>query len=339
MQAEGSPAYALHMHASGNRQPRSSLVLIAFAALAVSAWAMFAGPLAWGAEADPGAVARLVAKHAEVAPKLARNEFQRPLTLESQETPRSLRGDIYTQVDHPFATVQRAFTQPQNWCDVMILHQNTKYCRVNGAPANTILAVQIGRKYDEPIDTGKALQFSYHALADAPDYFRVALEAETGSFGTRNYHIVLEGIPLGTGKTFLHLAYSYEYGLAAKLALQTYLNTIGSGKVGFTVVDKDADGKPVYVGDVRGALERNVMRIYLAIDAYLDALGSPPQQQADKRMRDWYAATERYALQLHELDAGEYLAMKKREYQRMQADATTRAPADSNAPATTAPAR
>jgi hypothetical protein len=277
--------------------------------------------LAMGADVQPAAPARLAAKYEEVRSKLAHNEFQRPLTLESQETSRSLRGDIYTTVDYAFGLVQTELTNPQHWCDVMILHQNTKYCRVNGSGADTSLAVQVGRKYDEPVDAAKAMHFAYTDRSDPPEYFRVALEAESGMFGTRNYHIVLEGIPLGSGKTFLHLSYSYEFGLAAKLALQTYLNTLGSGKIGFTVVEKRSDGEPVYVGDVRGALERNVMRMYLAIEAYLDAVGSPPAQRADKRIRDWFAATERYAPQLHELDAKEYVEMKTREYRRMQADA------------------
>jgi hypothetical protein len=33
-------------------------------------------------------------------------------------------------------------------------------------------------------------------------------------------------------------------------------------------------------------------------------------------MRDWFAATERYPLQLHELDRSNYLEMKRVEYQR-----------------------
>jgi len=67
------------------------------------------------------------------------------------------------------------------------------------------------------------------------------------------------------------------------------------------------------VDGLRGALERNVMRYYLAIDAYLAASASPPQEQLEERLRDWFESTERYALQLHEVDQNEYLEMKRRE--------------------------
>jgi len=65
-------------------------------------------------------------------------------------------------------------------------------------------------------------------------------------------------------------------------------------------------------------LERNTMRYYLAVNAYLDTLSSPPQERLERRLREWYAATERYSLQLHELDEDSYLAMKRDEYERQQ---------------------
>ena len=107
-------------------------------------------------------------------------------------------------------------------------------------------------------------------------------------------------------------------GFAAKMATQTYLSTLGSAKVGFTVVDKKPDGKPVYQAGVLGLLERNTMRYYLAIDAYLSAYGLPAAEQPEKRIREWYASTERYAQQLHEMDQGEYLEMKRKEMRRQQ---------------------
>jgi hypothetical protein len=105
-----------------------------------------------------------------------------------------------------------------------------------------------------------------------------------------------EAIPLEDGRTFVHLAYSYAYSAGALFAMQSYLNTFGASKVGFTVVDKQPDGQPVYVGKMRGALERNTMRYYLAIDAYLRALSAPLHEQFEKRIRGWFEATERYSL-------------------------------------------
>jgi hypothetical protein len=73
------------------------------------------------------------------------------------------------------------------------------------------------------------------------------------------------------------------------------------------------------VGNVRGVIERNTMRYYLAIDAYLDSLSAPPAQQQEKRLRDWYGATERYRQQLHEMEEADYMAMKRKEIARQQA--------------------
>ena len=108
--------------------------------------------------------------------------------------------------------------------------------------------------------------------------------------------------------------------MAGRLAMQAYLGTVGRDKVGFTVVGRQADGQPRYVGGMRGVVERNTMRYYLAIEAFLGALSAPPQARLEKRLRDWFAAVERYPRQLHEMEQDEYLAMKRKEYLRQQAD-------------------
>jgi hypothetical protein len=67
---------------------------------------------------------------------------------------------------------------------------------------------------------------------------------------------------------------------------------------------------------MRGAIERNVMRYYLAIDAHLASLSAAPQQQLEKRLETWFDSSERYARQLHEMDRSQYIAMKRDEYGR-----------------------
>ena len=100
--------------------------------------------------------------------------------------------------------------------------------------------------------------------------------------------------------------------------MQAYLATIGRGKVGFTRTGKQSNDQPVYVEGVRGVVERNTMRYYLAIDAYLGALSTPPGEQLEKRLQSWFASTELYPRQLHEVDRATYLEMKRSEYLRMQ---------------------
>ena len=139
--------------------------------------------------------------------------------------------------------------------------------------------------------------------------------------GTSNYRIVLEAIPLDAKRSFIHMSYSYAYGVAARLAMQGYLATIGSDKVGFSIVEKKPDGKPFYVGGVRGVVERNTMRYYLAIESYVNAFTLPAAEQQEKRLEAWHTGVERYPVQLHELERAEYMDMKHKEIARQVASA------------------
>jgi hypothetical protein len=69
-------------------------------------------------------------------------------------------------------------------------------------------------------------------------------------------------------------------------------------------------------------VERNAMRYYLAIDAYLDTMDAPQAQRVDKRINQWFTATERYPTQLHEMDRNTYVSMKRQEYERQTTAST-----------------
>ena len=60
------------------------------------------------------------------------------------------------------------------------------------------------------------------------------------------------------------------------------------------------------------------MRYFLAVDSYLSTLAIPPPERFKASAERWFAATERYALQLRELDRDTYVAMKLAEYQRQK---------------------
>jgi hypothetical protein len=262
----------------------------------------------------------LRAKYAELAAKLESSPFQKPLYLESSEASGTLKGSMHALLNHPFATVQSELKQPEHWCDILILHLNTKYCRASATSTGTVLKVNIGRKSDQPIEQSHRVEFTYRVVDASPEHLAVVLDADKGPFGTRNYRIVLEAVPLKNGQTFMHLAYSYAYGTAARLGMMAYLGTAGSKKVGFTVTGRDRKGQLAYIDGLRGLIERNTMRYYLAIEAYLGALSVAPAARLEKRLTDWYAAVERYPLQLHEIAERDYLEMKRREYARQQSE-------------------
>ena len=268
------------------------------------------------AKSDP--VATLRAKYASLEAQLRQNQFKQPLVLDSAETPDRLRGDIYAIVDYPFDAVNTGLNNPDHWCDVLLLHINTKYCHAVVGPSGTTLLVNIGKKTPEVLANVARIEFNYSVAAANPVYVEILLSAEDGPMGTSDYHIRLEAVALPNAKTFLHLTYSYAMNLVGRLAVQTYLGTIGRSKVGFTVIGKLADGQPDYIGGVRGLVERNTMRYYLAIDAFLGAARAAPAAQFEGRLQSWFTAVERYPRQLHEMDRGEYLEMKRAEYLRQQ---------------------
>ncbi len=278
--------------------------------------ALFVGVLVAVAAPAQDAAA-LKQKVASLQGKLAQNAFGRPLVLESKQASGDLRGDVYAVVDYPFAMVDDALKSIGNWCDILILHLNVKRCRDLGADRK--IELDIGRKFDQPVEDANRLVFAWKPTASSADYLQVLLTADEGPYGTSNYRIQVEATPYDNHKALIHMSYAYASGMMARMAINTYLATIGRDKVGFTIVDRTADAKPVYIGGVAGLLERNTMRYYLAIEAYLDARSAPPGEQVEKRIRNWYAGTERYARQLHEMEQAEYLHMKRKEIARQKA--------------------
>jgi hypothetical protein len=280
--------------------------------------ALSSAGLALASVPDTYSAALLQAKYASLDERLQHNPFRRALALDSSESPNDLKGDIYALVDYPFSTVSAALHGADNWCDALILHINTKYCQARAGKANTVLMVSLGKKTAQSLEDAYPIEFSYRVAAATEKYLEIQLNAPEGPLSTRNYRIQLQAVPVENGRTFLHLTYSYDYGMAGRLAMKTYLATIGSGKVGFTQTGKDANGQPEHIGGMRGVVERNTMRYYLAIDAYLGALAMPPRLQLQKRLYGWFTATEQYPRQLREVDRTAYFDMKRSEYLRQQ---------------------
>ena len=97
-----------------------------------------------GLEKDHATLLR--GRYAELGPQLRDNQFKRPIYLNSIESSSQLKGDIYALVGYPFAAVNDAFNDPSHWCDMLILHINTKYCRASASQSGSLIAVSIGRK-------------------------------------------------------------------------------------------------------------------------------------------------------------------------------------------------
>lgn len=260
----------------------------------------------------------LLERHTVLQDQLSQNQYRRPLFLESVESAGTVSSSAYAVLDSPFSAVSATFRKTNNWCEVLILHINTKYCKATTNDRPSTLTVHIGKKTPQLLSDAFQLQFSYSLIADTSNYLAIQLHADDGPLSTTDYQLVLQAVPLPEGKTFINLRYSYDYGVAGRMAMQAYLSTIGRGKVGFS--KKSNEPGSAYIGGMRGTIERNTMRYFLAIEAYLESLKQPPAEQFNTRLQYWFDATEQYPQQLHEVDRSSYLEMKKAEYQRQGRD-------------------
>jgi len=285
----------------------------ATAASATSAPAVEAAPAK--ASAPPAASAAAIAAstlrihYDRLRDDLARNQFGRPLVMESTQKDDRLIGEVFARIDQPFPAISKALQGTSNWCSILILHLNVKRCHADP----DALDMALGRKYDQPAEDAYKLRFAYRLEAATPEYLKAGLTSHDGPIGTHDYDISVEAVPLDATHTIIHMSYAYGVGTTAKLATKAYLATTGADKVGFSTDGKEADGKPKFVGGVRGLIERNTMRYYLAIESYATY---PAPEQLDKRLADWFDATERYPRQLHELDRDAYIKMKTEEVRR-----------------------
>jgi hypothetical protein len=257
----------------------------------------------------------LRARHDALRAQLAENPFGRPIHVESTEEGGQHGGEVYAVLEQPFKRVTSALRTAAQWCDVLILQPNVKHCEApNGGET---LALFVGRKAADSVEQAYRTEFSYAVPAASADYLRVALAAAEGPLGTTDYRIRFEATPLDGNRSFLHLQYSYTLRSAARMGMNMYLATSGRDKVGFSVVDRTAEGRPVYVGGVRGVVERNTMRYYLGLEAYLGTLDAPAPERAERRLRAFHAGLERYPRQLREHDLAEYLEIKRRDVVRV----------------------
>lgn len=237
--------------------------------------------------------------------QLDASAFKQPILLQSSDTPKGRKGDVFAIVNKPIELVSDSLNDSTHWCQAMLLHVNNRACEVTRKPGGDTITLKVVRKYDQPVSSAFSIPFDFRLIDATPRHLEVGMGSTSGPLGTSNYRIALEAVPISQERSFLHFSYSYEENLLARTATEAYLSIFGSTKIGFTVVGQTAEGKPAYIKGTRGLVERNAMRYFLAVDAYL---ASPADLQA--RWNTWYSATELYPLQLHEMDRATYLAGK-----------------------------
>ena len=264
-----------------------------------------------GQEDSPQALA---SRYQTLRAELASNALGIPLRIESSEHEDRIQGEVYAVLERPFAELQSRMTLPQPWCQLALLHIDISACTSTQASAqDRITFYSAGKSYATP-ERSYALQFNFQKLQARSDHIQLLLQADSGPFGTSDYRITLAAIAVPQG-SFLRMSYAFRSSFVSRLATQAYLSTLGRDKLGFTVAGSLPDGSPEYIRGMRGVVERNVLRYYFALQAFMESQDVPPAQQFAHASERWFELAERFPRQLHEMERSQYLDIKRREYE------------------------
>ncbi len=256
----------------------------------------------------PGVAAQSVASDERVEP---------PFEVRYRDTGGVLAAQIISLIDFPFDTVAAALTAPEAWCEFIPLVFNVKACTFEHREDAATLTLYIARRFDDPLPRTTQLRYRFEVQKDEAGRVLIVLSAPRGPHGTRDYRFELDLRPADDGRTELLFHSSFRPSLRSRLATRAYLGGAGRDKAGFSV-ERYRDGEPVYVGGVQGVIERNAMRHFLALEAFLETLHLPEHERFEASLRAWFEATERYPEQLYEMEKEEYLVAKRRERQRQE---------------------
>lgn len=240
-----------------------------------------------------------------------------PLYVQSRLEGDLLEAEVYALIDTPYEEFRDLMADVRNWCDFVSINLNVKACvhhEVNGQAQVDLYA---GRKFYQAPEDAYLLQYQFQVQHNDTQWLDVVLNAEEGPLGTSHYRIQLQAMPYAK-QTLVRFYTGYEQSFMSDMATRTYLNTLGRDKVGFTVVSHTEGGEPIYNDGVHAVIERNAMRYYLALQAYLDTRKLPVNQRHEARIQYWYDATMHYQVQLYELEREEYLAAKRLEHKNQQ---------------------
>lgn len=243
--------------------------------------------------------------------------LEEPLAVASEERSYSVSGSVHARLEQPFAELPEALGSPAAWCQTLFLHLNVKGCFHDGASDGAALRLYVGRRHHEPLAEAERLDLRLRLAADQPSYLEMVLEGDQGPYGTRAFRLQLRAVPDLDGASLVQLRYSLVYGMTARLALRGYFAFGGRDRVGFSE-EPGEGGRPRPVGGMRGMIERNVMRFYLALVAHLETWTLPEAERLETSLSRWFTLTERYPEQLREIDRGAYLEMKRREQERQR---------------------
>lgn len=279
---------------------------------------------AWGASLD-----EMREHYRELTENVATNPFRAPLSVASTETAERVTAEVFGVFDAPFAEVARAIAEPARVCDFISLNIFIKACTWKAANAPTEMTWFMGRKDYATPDADSVVSYSYNIDARTSEAVQVTLRAPEAMMGVTDSSIVFNALSID-GRTLIHVQAGYTPSLQSRMAIGTYLATFGRNKIGFTT-QPGADGRAVPVKGAQALIERNTMRYFLALQAYLDTRALPVEQHESASIARWFELTERYHDVLYEIPREQYIENKTREREnsvKLQADLLSHSRAD-----------
>ncbi len=236
------------------------------------------------------------------------------LRIQSDEQGRRLRVDVYGIVNQPYPRVAEALSSPAAMCDFLILNMNVKTCTYEQVGRRLFMTIYIAGKNYAPLYRTLEIEPYFELQKKDRNYLKVLVASREASRGKTEYSVFVEAVPYGKA-TLVRFSSKYFASRINKAATTAYLKTFALNKVGFTVIGRNNQGLPEYVRGMQGVIERNAVRSYLALQAYLETTDAPVNLRFESRLWRWFKLTNVYKRQLHEMHWQSYLLNKRREYQ------------------------
>lgn len=277
------------------RRPWPGLLLL-LSLLAASLWAP--------------AVSADIADTAALADTIRRDGLAARMLIQSGQQGDTARGSVDAIVDYPFAELNSALAGIDPWCEITFLHFNIKACVYREGSDGVLVTLYSGRMHYLPPEDAYRNEYVFREVRRNEQQLALSILGADGPFGTRDYEIRIEAAPLDKQRSLLRLSYSVSYGLLTRTAQRLYFATAGRHRIGFSM----ENGRPIR--GLRGMMERNTMRFYLALQAYLE---SPEDDALTQRLTRWHTLTLEHPAHLKELPLEEYLDNKLRERAHQQA--------------------
>ena len=244
----------------------------------------------------------------QVLASISEADFQQSIYIRSEEQESGASGSIYALVERPFSELSSLLDTPDAWCEITIMHMNVKGCVMDKNQQPPIIRMFSGRMHYVPLNQADRHDYILEETILDENYFRASIHGPEGPFGTRDYRIVIEVVAVDEERSLIHLGYSLDYTSLTRWVQRVYFATAGRHRLGFSRADEDSEE---LIRGLRGMIERNTVRFYLALQTWLEL---PEANKSKQRFTRWHELTEQHPDQLREQDLQTYLEIKQREY-------------------------